>query len=379
MSAANKLVPELRFPEFLGDGEWEAFTVDELFKSLATRNHQVPSSAICTSGNYPVVDQGKAIVAGYSDCRERLFKKVPVIVFGDHTTVTKFIAFEFIVGADGIKILQKKRSQDSIHFLFHSLECFKMAQEVYKRHFSILRSVAIPLPTSPAEQQKIADCLGSLDALLAAHSRKLAALQDHKKGLLQQLFPAEGETTPKRRFLGFEGEWDATSLGVACLMKAGKFVKASEIREQTEDKLYPCFGGNGLRGYTSTYTHDGDYPLIGRQGALCGNVQLASGRFHATEHAVVADPRKNVKTDWIFYALILLNLNQYATGQAQPGLSVDVLNRVPLAIPTLSEQQKIADCLSALDVTITAQTGKIAALKEHKKGLMQKLFPSETK
>jgi type I restriction enzyme S subunit len=117
--------------------------------------------------------------------------------------------------------------------------------------------------------------------------------------------------------------------------------------------------------------------LIGRQGALCGNIKLTSGRFHATEHAVVATPNQGVDVVWLYYLLDQLNLNRFATGQAQPGLSVDVLEKVPVTIPeNETEQQHIAACLSSLDALITAETQKHEALKTHKKGLMQQLFPS---
>ena len=210
-----------------------------------------------------------------------------------------------------------------------------------------IKDYVVHYPTLP-EQQKIADCLGSLDGLIAAEGRKLKALKTHKKGLMQQLFPgtptsssAGGESAggdagapsqPRLRFPEFrdKGEWEEKVLSDACLMQAGKFVAASDIREQDEDGLYPCYGGNGLRGFTKSRTHDGIHPLIGRQGALCGNVRLARGEFHATEHAVVATPRKGVHVIWLFYMLDRLNLNRYATGQAQPGLSVDVLEKVAL-------------------------------------------------
>jgi type I restriction enzyme S subunit len=111
---------------------------------------------------------------------------------------------------------------------------------------------------------------------------------------------------------------------------------------------------------------------------LCGNVRLAHEQFHATEHAVVATPRTGIDVGWLYYSLDLLNLNRFATGQAQPGLSVDVLENVALAIsPLAAEQQKIADCLSSLDELIAAQARKVEALKTHKKGLMQQLFPRE--
>lgn len=185
---------------------------------------------------------------------------------------------------------------------------------------------------------------------------------------------------PKLRFPEFrrsEG-WKSSVLAAACDMQAGKFVSASNISERNQDGLFPCYGGNGLRGYTATHTHNGTYPLIGRQGALCGNVRLVSGQFHATEHAVVATPKQAVDVGWLYYSLDLLKLNQFATGQAQPGLSVDVLENVVLAIsPLEAEQQKIAECLSSVDELMTAQARKVDALKTHKKGLMQQLFPRE--
>ncbi len=161
-------------------------------------------------------------------------------------------------------------------------------------------------------------------------------------------------------------------------MRAGNFVAASDIAEAAAADLFPCYGGNGLRGYTKSFTHVGRYSLIGRQGALCGNVRLFDGRFHATEHALVVSPKHGVETDWLYYALGLLALNQYSIGQAQPGLSVQVLGKVPIASPPDSvEQNKIADCLTSLDEVIAAQGRKVAALAAHKRGLMQQLFPRE--
>ena len=190
---------------------------------------------------------------------------------------------------------------------------------------------------------------------------------------------AKPALVPKLRFPEFRdaGGWERRPLGLACKMRAGKFVSASEIRAQNEPGLFPCYGGNGLRGYTATFTHSGKYSLIGRQGALCGNVKIGIGQFHATEHAVVVTPENGIKGDWLFFVLDLLNLNQFATGQAQPGLSVDVLEKLLIAVPSQeAEQQKIADCLSSLDELIAAQARQLEALKTHKKALMQQLFPS---
>ena len=190
----------------------------------------------------------------------------------------------------------------------------------------------------------------------------------------------EKKLVPRLRFPEFRAAegWERRTLGLACKMQAGKFVSASEIRAHNESGLYPCYGGNGLRGYTVTFTHSGKYSLIGRQGALCGNVRQGVGQFHATEHAIVVTPEKGIKSDWLFFVLDLLNLNRFATGQAQPGLSVDVLEKLQIPIPSQEpEQQKIADCLSSVDELIATQARKLDALKTHKKGLMQQLFPRE--
>ena len=185
---------------------------------------------------------------------------------------------------------------------------------------------------------------------------------------------------PKLRFPDFQGSssWQIRTLGQACHMQAGKFVPAAEIHDKYMQGLFPCYGGNGLRGYTATFTHNGEYSLIGRQGALCGNIKQGIGQFHATEHAIVVTPKNGTTGDWLFFVLDLMNLNRFATGQAQPGLSVDVLEKLPIAVPNEeAEQQKIADCLSSLDELIAAQARKVEALKTHKKGLMQQLFPRE--
>ncbi len=208
--------------------------------------------------------------------------------------------------------------------------------------------------------------------------KKVAGASSSCSGKREQDDPAT--LTPKLRFPKFRDGpgWEAIPLKSACQMQAGKFVQASDIFESSKGGLFPCYGGNGLRGYTKTFTHSGKYPLIGRQGALCGNVKLAMGDFHATEHAVVATAQSGVDLDWLFYTLERSNLNQYATGQAQPGLSVEVLDKVSVALPpTENEQQKIAECLSSLDELIGAESQKLDALKAHKNGLMQQLFPSE--
>ena len=125
-------------------------------------------------------------------------------------------------------------------------------------------------------------------------------------------------------------------------MHAGKNIVASEISSNADETYrYKCIGGNGLRGYVQQFNTEGSFPIIGRQGALCGNINYVEGRFYATEHAVVVDTFCKTNVKWAFYFLIKLNLNQYATATAQPGLSVNTICDVQIPLPPLTEQQRI--------------------------------------
>lgn len=163
-------------------------------------------------------------------------------------------------------------------------------------------------------------------------------------------------------------------LGEVCLLKAGKFVSANDISPEYNKGLYPCFGGNGIRGYVADYTHDGEFPLIGRQGALCGNVNLAFGKFHATEHAVVVQPKIEMNVHWLYYALNAMNLGQYATGAAQPGLAVSKLETLSIEIPNISEQNKIAQTLYKVEQLVNFRKQQLAKLDELVKAQFVEMF-----
>ncbi|MCL1974003.1 MAG: restriction endonuclease subunit S, partial [Bacteroidetes bacterium] len=161
-------------------------------------------------------------------------------------------------------------------------------------------------------------------------------------------------------------------LGDVCKIKAGEFVKVGDISNENQNGLYPCYGGNGLRGYTKTYTHEGLYSLVGRQGALCGNVHLVSGKFHATEHALVVTPKLNINTIWLYHKLVSMNLNQYATGTAQPGLSVINLVPIQIPLPPLSEQQKIVSEIEKIEAQIASLDQLLSELPKQKEAVLAK-------
>ena len=171
------------------------------------------------------------------------------------------------------------------------------------------------------------------------------------------------------------------------LYKLVKNITAKDISEKQDMvHCFPCYGGNGLRGYVSSYNRKGRFPLIGRQGALCGNINEANGRFYATEHAVVVDTYCDTNIDWAINVLVYLNLNQYATSTAQPGLSVGTISEVVIPIPPLEEQQRISqklnDWFCLIDQIEQGKTDLQATIKQTKSKILDlaihgKLVPQD--
>jgi len=143
--------------------------------------------------------------------------------------------------------------------------------------------------------------------------------------------------------------WEWCRIKHIFTMQAGKNITAKRIHTtQSEKYKYPCFGGNGLRGYVTNYNTEGTFSLVGRQGALCGNVNIVSGKFYATEHAVVTDGYGLTDTIWMYFFLQALNLNQYATATAQPGLAVSNIIEVFIPLPPIAEQYRIVEKIQKL-------------------------------
>ena len=162
---------------------------------------------------------------------------------------------------------------------------------------------------------------------------------------------AEKQNTPEIRFGGFTDPWEQRKLGeVASEFQSGEFISATEI---TENGDYPVYGGNGLRGYANRYNHEGFYALIGRQGAICGNVNCADGKAYFTEHAVAVQANQCNDTGFLVYLLSRMNLGQYSGQSAQPGLAVSTLKEVETLLPNKHEQYGIGSLLKDLDSLIT--------------------------
>lgn len=165
--------------------------------------------------------------------------------------------------------------------------------------------------------------------------------------------------------------WSIAALKYVVTMKSGKQITAEDIKD---GELYPVFGGNGLRGFTSSYTHEGHFALIGRQGALCGNINYASGQFWASEHAVIVHQRQSFAVRWMGELLRCMDLGQYSITAAQPGLSVEAIGNLRIPVPSFAEQSAIAAFLDRetgkIDVLVAEQERLIALLKEKRQAVI---------
>lgn len=230
-----------------------------------------------------------------------------------------------------------------------------------------LETVKLPIPPLP-QQKKIAAILDAADEYRQKTKALIAKYDELTQSLFLDMF-GDPVTNPRG--------WRKHNLGEISHMKAGKFVAASDIFEEGNSELYPCYGGNGLRGYVKSYTHEGDYVLIGRQGALCGNVKMAKGTFHATEHAIVCSSTMEYNTIWLYHLLNIFNLNRFATGAAQPGLNVGTLVELEVMYAPNELQNQFADRVQAIETQKAQAQESLAKAEDLFNSLLQKAFKGE--
>lgn len=302
----------------------------------------VESTKYDDSYTTPVLTAGQSFILGYTKETSGIFdasRNNPVIIFDDFTTSFHWVEFSFKVKSSAMKMLRPTNESKALfRYLYH---CMKNVQYVPGDHtrqwIGTYSQFEIPLPPLPIQEEivSILDNFTNLAAELQARQQQYEYYRD--------------------TLLSFEGREDVDYLAIPMFveLKAGKAIKAEELKEQTdEEHKYPCYGGNGVRGYIGKQSHNGDYPIIWRQGALCGCVNWASGEFYATEHAVVCKPLKNANSKFIYYLFQTANLNQYKSQGAQPGLSVQRLNELVFPVPSLAEQQRIVDILDRFDTLV---------------------------
>jgi type I restriction enzyme S subunit len=396
------LVPKLRFPEFREGGAWTTETLGSVAKISTAKVGDktcIPMSITSGIGLVSQMEKFGRIIAGSSYANYLQLKKND---FAYNKSATKEYPEGFIALYTGDKLAAVPNSiftcfrvtGDSpvpqyLNYLLlgnlHGRWLRKFIEVGARAHGSLsineddLLALPVPLPsgkTSVQEQQKIAECLSSVDELLAAQARKVDALKTHKKGLMQQLFPREGETQPRLRFPEFQnaGEWEDDQLGSVCELYQPVTLSSSELTMTGEHLVY---GANGVIGTHNKSNHEDSEIAVTCRGATCGEVTTTKPKSWITGNAMVVKPRnKKLRKDFIFHYFKNHGLKNVISGSAQPQITRTGFAPLIIFFPEPAEQQRIASCLSSLDALITAETQKHEALKTHKKGLMQQLFPS---
>ena len=415
------LVPRLRFPEFRGAGEWEGKVISELTplgkkygivdgpfgSNLKTIHYKTEGIPIITSG---YVTDGFFNAQNYLYVtKEKFEKEKRSAVQGGDIVMAKIgarcgasaimpISHETgILSGNALKI-KVDEGRYSSYFVWQQLwyQYSSKKLDVLKSigaqpaiSMANLKKYKLLFPQKKEEQEKIANCLSSIDELITAHSQKHAALKAHRKGLMQQLFPATGETTPKLRFSEFRdaGEWEEVDLGSVGKVSMCKRILKDETRPNGDIPFYKIgtFGKQAdayisreiYENYKSRYSYPkkGDI-LISASGTI-GRLVVFDGAvayFQDSNIVWIDNDESLVKNGFLFYCYE--NVKWATDDNTISRLYNDNLRRMKILITSISEQQKIANCLSSLDELIAAQSQKIESLKTHKKGLMQQLFPA---
>ena len=293
-----------------------------------------------------------------------------------------------------VSIIRIDKSKLLPDYSFHYFQSFKFQQTLERSknasaqggvYLGELAKARIFHPVLPSEQNKIAHILTTCDTVIEQTQSAITKYKAIKQGLLLDLFTrglnANGKLRPsyqetpelyKESDLGkIPKEWEVKRLEEIASMKSGDGITSAFISDTGD---FPVYGGNGLRGFTATYTHEGDYVLIGRQGALCGNITRVSNKFFASEHAVVVIVNKDIDVDWLSQKLDAMNLNQYSEASAQPGLAVTKILRLFITKPQLIEQTEIGKRLLALDNKMNAEETLLKKYQSIKRGLMGDLL-----
>ena len=392
--------------------EWEVVRFNDIFIRIPSKKYQIKTKEYQSNGKYPVIDQGQTAVISYSNNDNKVFKNSSVIVFGDHTRELKFVDFDFVVGADGVQLLKTKENFDN-RFFYYQLKTKKIPNTGYNRHFKFLLDMSFVCPTL-AEQEKIAQILGVWDKGISVLKSLIEAKTKRKKALMQRLLtpPCESPTPSLRasetsaaiykksvdchdltasnlamteknskakqslRFAEFTDKWQEMRLGDICEIYQPQTIPQSDFTKEG----YNVYGANGIIGKYHSYNHEKEQIAIACRGNSCGAVNFTNPKSWITGNAMVInlDNSKNADKIFVYYVLLNSNLNYLVTGSGQPQITSNI-KKHSIKLPTLAEQKKIAQVLSACDKEIELLKSKFQCLKTQKRGLMQRLLNGEVR
>lgn len=419
----QKLVPELRFPKFKNDGDWkEVPLIGVTDKNVKWSFTGGPFGSNLKSSDYVVEENGIRVIQLQNigdgefkndykifTSKEKADELLSCNIYPGDIIMSKMgdpvgraclipdFHDRYVMGSDGIRIVVDENKYDKYFiYLIINSKIFRSKVEssstgsTRKRIGLIdLKKLTLFVPKDKVEQQRIANCLSSLDNLIKVETDKLAKIKDHKKGLLQQLYPREGKTQPQYRFPEFknDGAWIETTLDEVADYQNGK----AHEQEISESGKYKVVNSKFIstEGKTVKYSHSanlkanvGDILMVlsdipnGRAIAKCFYVDKDDA--YTVNQRICKITPTNIDNKFLFY---IQNRNPYFLafddGVKQTNLRKGTVLSFPFLIPKeTKEQQKIANCLSTADDLIQAQIVKIKSLKKHKRGIMQQLFLS---
>lgn len=383
----NKLIPELRFPEFKNENEWVKKTLGNI--CVVTNGRSNVQDHI-ENGKYPMFDRSETIKAS----NDFIFDCEAVIIPGEGMRfIPKYYFGKFNLHQRAYAL---KDFTTNGQFVYYSMlhKCNLLSHQavrstVLSLRLPILQKFPLQIPENIQEQQKISSCLSSLDEVISAHKQKLDALEAHKKGLLQNLFPQEGETVPKYRFSEFknDGDWVEKKLGdkdVSFFVNQKITIKQLKLNTYiSTENMLPEFSGIRV---INKLPSNGSFTKFIKGDILISNIRpylkkvwKADIDGAASNDVLVFRAGKEVLSEFLEYIIKNDSFINYvmksAKGVKMPRGDKNAMQEYSIFVPLKKEQQKIATCLSSLDDLITAQIKKIKQLKLHKKGLMQVLFP----
>lgn len=270
--------------------------------------------------------------------------------------------------------------KDCSKVIIEQIQCNKRGSIMDGLNSSLIKNFVITLPPL-SEQRTIASYLdqkvGQIDALISEKKKMVEDLKAYRSSLITETVTKGLDKEVEMKDSGVEWigkmpqDWKLLKLKRIVNLKSGTTLTSDRILDEGK---YQVFGGNGPRGYIDDYTNEGNFVLIGRQGALCGNINYANGKFWATEHAIICYPLKDIDTIWLGETLRAMNLNQYSISAAQPGLAVERINELLIPTPSISEQKEISSYLKLriiqIESAISEQEHQLSDLKSYKSSLI---------
>lgn len=345
--AEKQNIPEIRFEGFTDP--WEQRKLNEYLETSREKNescHFGKDDVLSVSGDYGIVNQiefqGRSY-AGTSVANYGVVHKGDVVYTKSPLRINPYGIIKTNRGNDGIV--------STLYAVYHPTEkTHPDFVQVYFEQNARMNNYMAPLVSKGAKNDMKVSAENALKGAVTFPGIKEQEVIASYFSQLDDLITLHQRKCQYRSLYGYLS-WEQRKLGeVASEFQSGEFISATEI---TENGDYPVYGGNGLRGYANRYNHEGFYALIGRQGALCGNVNCADGKAYFTEHAVAVQANQCNDTGFLVYLLSRMNLGQYSGQSAQPGLAVSTLKEVETLLPSKHEQYRIGSLLKYLDSLIT--------------------------